>query len=462
MSALRPSSSSTPSSRAQDHGEPEVIQFVNCRPLRDGKLVKGDLWINTKNGTIGSSKQTPDAVRDLQGCIIAPGFIDCQINGAIGFNFSTIPDDISDYPKQLTKVNKWLVQTGVTSYLPTLTSQHSEAYHKAIPFLTPTPRPSPDRGASVLGAHLEGPFLNPCKCGVHDRSVLRTAQSYQDLDTVYNLSRAPPHSVKMVTLAPEVLLQEGPEIISTLTGDGIVVSLGHTAASYEKAREALAAGARMVTHFFNAMPPFGHRESELSIANIIIPAGNEEAPSYGIIADGVHNHKSAVMLAHSVHPEGLILVTDAMHVLGLGDGTYPWRNGTEKSSVVKSRGRVMAPKMDEEKRERMVLAGSAVTLLECVNNFLGYIDTTSVGLEGDEGENERIVSALMAVTERPARLLGLEGSIGTLEDGTDGDIVVLERVTGEGGGGMVLKLREVWKQGRMVFEGENWGGVWRL
>ncbi|KAK0673002.1 hypothetical protein QBC41DRAFT_152499 [Cercophora samala] len=459
MSAQRPSSSSSaPSSSAQAPGEPEIIQFVNCRLLRNGKLVNEDLWINTKNGTIGTAGRRPDAVRDLQGCIIAPGFIDCQINGAVGFNFSAIPDDISDYPKQLAQVNKWLVQTGVTSYLPTITSQHSEVYHKAIPFLTPTPRLSPDRGASVLGAHLEGPFLNPEKCGVHDRSVLRTAQSYQDLDTVYNLSQAPPHSVKMVTLAPEVLRQ-GAEIVQKLTGDGIIVSLGHTTASYEKAHEAIVAGARMVTHFFNAMPPFAHRESELSIANIIIPLRGfvDGAPSYGIIADGIHNHKSAVMLANSVHPDGLILVTDAMHVLGLGDGTHPWQNGTQQSSVVKSRGRVISPKMDEKGEVKEVLAGSAVTLLECVNNFLGYIDT-SIGMEGDNAEqclDGHIVSALMAVTERPARLLGLEGSIGTLEDETDADFVVLKKVTSSSDGTTKLELMQVWKQGKMAFEEEN-------
>lgn len=235
------------------------------------------------------------------------------------------------------------------------------------------------------------------------------------------------------------------EIILIFIGDGIVVLLGYMVVLYEKVCEVFVVGVRMVIYFFNVMFFFGYCELEFSIVNIIILVGNEEVFSYGIIVDGVYNYKLVVMLVYLVYLEGLILVMDVMYVLGLGDGMYLWWNGIEKLSVVKFRGRVMVLKMDEEKRERMVLVGSVVMLLECVNNFLGYIDMMSVGLEGDEGENEYIVLVLMVVMEWLVRLLGLEGSIGILEDGMDGDIVVLERVIGEGGGGMVLKLREVWK-----------------
>ncbi|KAK4195409.1 hypothetical protein QBC40DRAFT_289145 [Triangularia verruculosa] len=449
------------SSSGQRSRQPELVQFVNCYVLEsgvDGRLVPEDFWINTTTGNISSPKPAADAVRDLGGCIIAPGLIDLQVNGAIGFNFSNV-ENIGEYAEGLAAVNKWLATTGVTSYLPTITSQKNEVYHKAIPFLAPTSRGHPDLGASVLGAHLEGPFLSPAKCGVHDRSVLRPASSYQDVENVYNLSKAPPRSVKMVTLAPEQI-RDAPEVIKKLSHDNkIIVSLGHTAASYDKAREAVAAGASMVTHLFNAMPPLSHREREVNVSNIIIPLPEtaEDRPAFGIIADGIHNHPSAVAMAHSLHPDGLILVTDAMHVLGLPDGTYPWQNGTQSQScVTKSGAKVMAPNVTEKGEGKQVLAGSAVTLLECVNNFLRYIDD-SRDLKGSKAEarlDQHIVTALTAATERPARLLGLQSCIGTLKAGSHADFVVLEKVAVRGG--TELRLKQVWKRGFMVFEEEGY------
>ncbi|KAK4174596.1 hypothetical protein QBC36DRAFT_333343 [Triangularia setosa] len=434
------------------------IRFTNCRLLRGGTLVWRDLWINTASGRIVDyAGRIADAIHDLRGCIIAPGFIDCQLNGAFGFNFSTIYDDMSQYATELAEVNKKLVETGVTSYLPTITSQQDEVYHKVIPLLVPTPQPTPfpplnhKPGSSVLGAHLEGPFLNPDKCGVHDPSVLKSADSFEDVEKVYNFSNQPPGAIKMITLAPEKVYRDD-RIINKLKEAGIVVSVGHTTASFDVAFGAFEDGATMLTHYFNAMPPIGHRKANVS--NLIIPTPEMwfPPPYFGIIADGIHTNGSAIMLAHLVNPDKLILVTDGMHVLGLEDGTCSWRNGSREWSITKSRGKVTAPSMAENGESEPVLAGSAVTLLECVNHFLRSINlgTGTVGLSVQECRLRDIVSALQAVTERPAKMLGLEATIGTLEIMRHADLVVLDDATVNGQ--PELRLKEVWKHGAMVMQ----------
>ncbi|EAQ84995.1 hypothetical protein CHGG_09009 [Chaetomium globosum CBS 148.51] len=194
----------------------------------------------------------PDEVIDLGGRIVSPGFIECQLNGAYGFNFSTLADDMTQYGKQLRSLNKRLVQTGVTSYIPTVTSQTSHLYKKS------------------LGAHVEGPFLNPTKNGVHNRSVLRVASSLADLEDMYGAANVTPSSfqpsspsssstptgtttpttstsppseipIKMITVAPE--LGAMTNLIPELTARGILVSIGHSEATYEEASAAVSAGA---------------------------------------------------------------------------------------------------------------------------------------------------------------------------------------------------------------------------
>lgn len=112
-----------------------LTKFTNCRLLRGKQLVKEDLWVSSVTGKVVNSQACffddlvlPDEIVDLGGRIISPGMIECQLNGAFGFNFSTLLDDMSQYGKKLNEVNKLLVETGVTSYIPTITSQRPELY----------------------------------------------------------------------------------------------------------------------------------------------------------------------------------------------------------------------------------------------------------------------------------------------------------------------------------------------
>lgn len=361
-----------------------ITKLTNCRLLRGDALIWDDVWVSSDTGKIIPSQSAfydelimPDEVVDLGGRIVSPGFIECQLNGAYGFNFSTDTDDVAQYGKQLRDLNRKLAQTGVTSYIPTVTSQSSQLYKKVgsveifsavvmliltlspqvLPYLGPSgaARRAHD-GAESLGAHVEGPFLNPSKNGVHNPSILRVASSFSDLEDMYGADNITPAStslsssdnipIKMITAAPE--LGAMTSLIPALAARGIIVSIGHSEATYEEASAAVAAGATMITHLFNAMRPLHHRNpgifGVLGVAEANSASSSSSSsrrrPYFGLIADGIHLHPATVKIAWHAHPAGLVLVTDAMHMVGLPDGRYPWTNGEGEHFIVK-RGSVL-------------------------------------------------------------------------------------------------------------------------
>lgn len=334
---------SSPKSTPKDGGN-GITKFTNCRVLRGDQLVHEDLWVNSVTGKIIKSQAAffddlilPDETINLGGRILSPGFIECQLNGAFGFNFSTLAEP-AVYAEAVRNVNKQLVATGVTSYVPTITSQTGELYKRALPFLGPSGHVQvADDGAESLGAHVEGPFLNPAKNGIHNVDVLRQADGFEDLVDCYGLdnlaSEDPeePPRVKMITAAPE--LGQMTNLIPELTSRGIIFSIGHSEATYEEASAAVGAGATMITHLFNAMRPLHHRNP--GIFGVLGIAESLPRPYFGIIADGEHLHPTTIKIAFNAHPEGFILVTDAMHLVGLPDGTYQWTNGDCTNHIVK-------------------------------------------------------------------------------------------------------------------------------
>ncbi|KAG5984011.1 hypothetical protein E4U55_006376 [Claviceps digitariae] len=424
-----------------------LTKFTNCRLVKGDDLIFEDLWVSSITGTIVNSQASffddlnlPDETIDLGGRIISPGMIECQLNGAFGFNFSTLLDDMSRYGKRVREVNKLLVQTGVTSYLPTITSQRPELYKKALPFLGPSGRArDAEDGAESLGAHCEGPFLNPTKNGVHDVDVLLEAQCFDDIEACYGVENLQPSReseeetrVKMITAAPE--RGQMMKLISELTSRGIICSVGHSEATYEEASEAVSQGASMITHLFNAMRPLHHRNP--GIFGVLGKAENLNRPYYGVIADGIHLHPTTVKIAFNAHPDGFILVTDAMHLAGLPDGTYPWTNGDQTCNIVKKGSKLLLENSN-------TIAGSSITLIECVNNFL-------------EWSGASIPQALKSVTSTPAAMLGIQGTKGTLEAGADADLVILsEDKPTTGSESTKLVLDEVWKFGTRLVGSSN-------
>jgi N-acetylglucosamine-6-phosphate deacetylase len=414
-----------------------ITKFTNCRLVRGDSLVNGDIWVSSKTGKIIRSQSAffdelilPDETVDLGGRIVSPGLIDCQLNGAFGFNFSTLLDDTTQYGKKVKEVNRQLVQTGVTSYMPTVTSQTSELYHAVLPYLGPSGRQrlSTD-GAESLGAHVEGPFLSPTKNGIHKVDVLVEAHTFDDLETMYGHGNITPGSdapmpIKMITAAPERGAMTS--LIPEITRRGIIYSIGHSEATYEEASAAVSRGATMITHLFNAMRPLHHRNP--GIFGVLGKAETHEQPYFGVISDGIHLHPTTVKIAWNAHPDGFILVTDAMHLVGLPDGAYQWRNGEDIDHIVKKGSVLLLEGSDK-------IAGSSITLIECVNNFLNWSGAS-------------IPQALKAVTATPAAMLGIQETKGTLEAGADADLVIFSEERSESG--LKLVVDEVWKFGAIV------------
>ncbi|KAI5290645.1 hypothetical protein KEM54_000899 [Ascosphaera aggregata] len=422
-----------------------IIKFTGCVIPHNKELVWKDIWIDSTSGKILQDQQvfydycmSPAEVIDLGGRILAPGFIDSQLNGAYGFDFSMPQENSKTYDAALRDVNRQLIQTGVTSYIPTVVSQQPGAYQKVLPSLGPSggPRRAED-GAESLGAHVEGPFINPRKNGCHNKSLLQEARTgIDDLINCYGAKnlladpytgRLPP--IRMITVAPELGCMSS--LIPGLADQGTVVAIGHSDATYEQGMAAIAAGSTMVTHMFNAMRPFTHRSPGLFGL-----LGQDELPRpyYGLISDGIHLHPTSIQIAYKNHPEGAILVTDAMKLAGMPDGEYDWMNGDR---IVKRGSKLTLAGTDR-------IAGSSAQLIQCLNNFRLW-----------SGANT--AQAIATVTETPAKMMRLEGIKGSLRPGADADFVVLADCIDSVSGLPRLTVDQVWKFGKKVVDRDSEG-----
>ncbi|KAI0302346.1 hypothetical protein B0F90DRAFT_208119 [Multifurca ochricompacta] len=255
-----------------------LICFTNCLlPMEDGSLVEKDLWIDERRGVVLDSqktfflrKQRPDRVIDMGGNIVSPGFIDTQINGAYGFDFSVYEGNPDSYRRGMSSVAEKIVETGVTSLVPTIITQEKSLYPTLLSLLRPYAHPN---GATLLGWHAEGPFIQVAKRGAHAPLYIRSAPekfaSFEDVYGAQNLaikedwlmSEDAPVGVRIITAAPEItgVLDALPD----LERRGILFSIGHSIATTDVATEAVRRGARLITHLFNAMPQLHHRDPSI-------------------------------------------------------------------------------------------------------------------------------------------------------------------------------------------------------
>ncbi|ADI65201.1 N-acetylglucosamine-6-phosphate deacetylase [Trichormus azollae] len=247
-------------------------------------------------------------ILDVVGDWISLGGVDLQINGGLGLAF---PDLMVKDTPMLDEISQFLWRAGVDAYLPTLVTTSVESIQRAMAIISNYTQNS---GAKILGVHLEGPFLNYGKRGAHPAEYLLPLTMNEVKRVLGDYASV----VKIITLAPE--LDPTGEIITYLRSLGITVSLGHSQATAEQAQLAFDAGATMVTHAFNAMPPLHHREPGLLGA-----AMNHPDVMCSFIADG--QHVVPIMLEILLRAsKGLFLVSDALAPLGLPDGVYPWDN----------------------------------------------------------------------------------------------------------------------------------------
>jgi len=318
----------------------------------------------------------PARRRDVGG-LLAPGFVDLQVNGAFGA-------DVGVDGAALEAISRALPRTGVTAYLPTAISWPRERYAGLFDAVE---RAAAAPGARILGVHLEGPFLAPSRTGAHDPANLRPVDPGELRELLSS------GAVRVMTLAPE--LPGAVEAIELIVAAGAAASAGHTDATYEEVLRAADAGLTLGTHLFNAMSPLDHREPGAAGALLADPRLRT-----GIIADGIHVHPAGLRIAHaSKGADGLILVTDAMQAAGMPDGDY------ELS------GRPVRVEAGVARLDDGTLAGATATMDEVVRRAARFLD---VGLE----------AAIPMATRTPARALGLE-RIGEIAPGADADLVVL-------------------------------------
>jgi N-acetylglucosamine-6-phosphate deacetylase len=330
-----------------------------------------------------SQLSCPAGARRVQadGLLLAPGFIDLQINGAFG-------NDFTNEPGTIWEVGSLLPRYGVTSFLPTIISSPREKVVTAQDVICKGAPPG-FKGATPLGLHLEGPFLNPAKRGAHNPAHLRLP------DTVEAQSWTLNRGIRLVTLAPE--LPGALEMIEMLTAQGIVVSAGHSLAGYEQGIAGIDAGITYGTHLFNAMPVLDHREPGLASALL-----GDERITVGIIADGIHLHPSMVALIWKAKgPLTVSLVTDAMAALGMPEGTY--KLGGQDVIVEDGAARLADGR----------LAGSVLSLDQAVRNLVDFAGC-------------RPYEAISTVTTVPASMLGMADSRGRIAPGFQADMVLLD------------------------------------
>ena len=325
--------------------------------------------------------ESPDAVLDASGMLVAPGLIDLQCNGAGGA-------DVTHDAAAIETMSSILPQFGVTSFLPTVVTSTKASRLACIEAMS---RFSGCRGAAQpLGLHFEGPAISRDHVGAHDPALLMSPPMLKDEIQEWVRSRV----VALVTLAPE--LDGAIAAIEQLSSGGVVVFAGHTAMSSCELQRAQAAGLRGVTHLFNAMAPFGHR-----LPGPIGAVLADDQVAASVICDGIHVDPVAVRVAwRSLGPERLLLVSDAAAALGCGHG--PLKLG--RRSAVHDESGVRTPEG--------VLAGSALALDQAVRNLIDFTGCTAI-------------EALGAATTAPADVLGRD-DVGRIAVGARADLALFD------------------------------------
>ncbi len=341
----------------------------------DFKIFSGALNFDEKIFSIGEIFDGAEVI-DAENNFVAPGFINIHIHGAAGF-------DTMDDGDALKFLAEFLPSTGVTSFLPTTMTEPLEKIYRALKKIRDGKKFS--HGAKILGAHLEGPFINKKFKGAQDEENILPA----DFDLIKNFVDV----IKIITVAPEVC---GLDFIDRCVEKNIVVSIGHSAATFEQAAEAFNRGANHVTHLFNAQTGFHHRKPG------VVGAALDSNATVELIADNVHVHPAAQRLVAKVKSRGeIILITDSIRACGLGDGLSEL--GGQKVFV---RGNV-ATLADG------TIAGSVAKMNDVLKNFCA-------------NTNFSVPEAVELVTKNPAIELKIFDALGSLEVGKAADITIFD------------------------------------
>lgn len=344
--------------------------------LPDGKICAGTLNFDEKIISIGEAQDGAEII-DAENNFVSAGFINIHIHGAAGVD--TMDDDIN----ALKKFAEFLPSTGVTSFLPTTMTVPLEKIYHALERIRVGKNFSD--GARILGANVEGPFISKKFKGAQAEENILPA----DFELIKNFADV----IKIITVAPEEI---NFDFIDSCRAENIIVSIGHSAATYEVAMAAISHGANHITHLFNAQTGLHHRKPG------IVGAAFDSNAIVEVIADNVHVHPAAQRIINKIKPHSeIILITDSIRACGLGDG------------ISELGGQKVFVKGNFATLEDGTLAGSVAKMNEVLKNFCANTSTD-------------IAAGIELVTKNPAVELGIFDKTGSLEVGKAADITVFD------------------------------------
>lgn len=387
--------------------------YVNARLAVPGKitdrgalLVSGGKFAQVYEDESWHAEQAAGTpVEDVAGSWIVPGFVDVHIHGGGGF------DVMSGNPADVEAVARYHAERGTTSLLATTRTESQAVIERAIAGIVQAMRRE-GNGADIAGIHLEGPFLNVKRCGAQNPQNIRRG-TVQEFDLYYELSEG---NLRLFTCAPE--FDGMPELIRHAAGRGVTVSIGHSDASYGDVVRAIEAGASHVTHTFNGMSPFHHRDPGVAGAALML-----DALAVELICDGLHVCPEAVRFVYRTKPpQQIIAVTDCVLPAGCPDGDY----SSGRLPTMK-RGNTIQVKLDSG--EPGSLAGSTLDMNAALRNIMAF---TGLPLE----------QVLPSLTINPARQAKIDDRKGSVEAGKDADFLILSRD---------LLVTDTFVRGRRVF-----------
>ncbi|WP_223591760.1 N-acetylglucosamine-6-phosphate deacetylase [Neobacillus bataviensis] len=356
------------------------VRLIGEEGLKPGCILIRNGKIESVHFEIDTSVIAADSELDGNGHLLIPGMIDVHIHGAEGF------DMMDGTIESVEAVSRSCARTGCTSFLATSVSSSLDDLIDMISNVKEIAGKEP--GAQIAGIHIEGPYLNVKRKGMQNERYLR----HPHIGEMQTILQAAGPLLKMVTLAPE--LPGGLEMIRFLTLQGIIAAIAHSDATYDEAKQAFENGASHVTHCFNGMRPIHHRDPGLVMA-----AFEESSVSVQAIVDDVHLHPAIVRLIYREKgPDKMVLITDALQAMGMGDGTYLFG------------GHEVKVKEGVAKLKDGTLASSTVTMNEALAK------TVQAGIP--------LRDAVRMATQTPADVLGLVHK-GRIEPGADADLVLM-------------------------------------
>ena len=343
-------------------------------------FTQGDIIVY--NGKFAETSLQNEEIIDGHGWYAIPGLIDIHFHGCAGYDFCDGTEEA------LEKISAYEASVGVTGICPaSMTIEESKLYQA----MKNAGEYTGHGGAKFEGIHMEGPFISEKKKGAQAAENIRTC----DLELYQRLQEASGGQIRIVDIAPETV---GAMPFIAAVKDEVVISLAHTTADYDTAMEAFSSGASHVTHLFNAMPPFHHRDP-----GVIGAAADTDECRVELICDGIHVHPAMVRAAFSLFgPDRIILISDSMRATGMPDGQYTL--GGLAVNVAGNRATLVSDG---------ALAGSATNLMDCVR-----IAVKEMGIP--------LETAVACATMNPAKSLGEYERYGSIAAGKKANVVLLD------------------------------------